>query len=421
MLLKAIATVVLMLASSARAHNFDEYLQSSHLALQPGRLDGTMQLHPGNGVADRILQTIDTDGDRAFSQEEADAYATRVVNDLALIVDGAAITPDITSFKMSTFAEIEDAIGTITIAFTARLPDVSGARRLAFRNGHLPDISVYLATADAPAGGIEVLAQERDDTQSTLHLDYQVTDQAADDVDFGNFAAMFALGRAHIAEGTDHLLFLLVLLIPAPLLAAGGHWAGTASVRQSVLQIVKVVTAFTAGHSLTLALASLGVVTLPSQPIEVLIAVSILVSAAHAVQPAFPGKEAFVAAFFGLIHGLAFASTISLMGLSTSERVAGLFGFNLGIEAMQLLVVAAVMPSLYLLSKTPAYRFARVGAAWFAAIAAGAWISERLFGTVNLLGTMLEAAAARGHWLAGGLFLVSLGLWSVRLRRQTRE
>ena len=118
----------------------------------------------------------------------------------------------------------------------------------------------------------------------------------------------------HIAEGTDHLLFLLTLLLPAPLLASGGRWNRSAIIRQSLLHILGIVTAFTLGHSLTLALAGFGIVRTPSRPVEVLIATSILVLAIHALRPIFPGKEAAIAAFFGLIHGFAFASALSGLG-----------------------------------------------------------------------------------------------------------
>jgi hypothetical protein len=94
----------------------------------------------------------------------------------------------------------------------------------------------------------------------------------------------------HIAEGTDHMLFLLVLLLPAPLLVARAEWGTPVGVRQSLLRIFGIVTAFTIGHSLTLSLAALGAVTVPSHPVEVLIAVSILVSAVHAFRPIFPGR-----------------------------------------------------------------------------------------------------------------------------------
>ena len=91
---------------------------------------------------------------------------------------------------------------------------------------------------------------------------------------------------------------------------------------------------------------------MPSRPIEVLIAVSILVSAARALRPLFTVREAGIAAFFGLIHGLAFATIIGELGLGQWQRVAGILGFNLGIETMQMIVVAVTMPSLILLSRT---------------------------------------------------------------------
>jgi hypothetical protein len=123
-------------------------------------------------------------------------------------------------------------------------------------------------------------------------------------------------------------------------------------VQRSLLQILRIVTAFTLGHSLTLGLAAFGLVQLPSRPVEVLIAVSILLSAIHAIRPLFPGREAAIAAFFGLIHGLAFASALGDLGFSSWYRLVSLLGFNLGIEAMQLTVVAVTLPSLLLLRRT---------------------------------------------------------------------
>jgi HupE / UreJ protein len=93
---------------------------------------------------------------------------------------------------------------------------------------------------------------------------------------FTGFQSIFDLGLRHIREGTDHLLFLLTLLLPAPLLVSGSRWTGSAGARQSLLQILKIVTAFTLGHSLNLALATLGFVHVPSRPVEVLIAASSL-------------------------------------------------------------------------------------------------------------------------------------------------
>ena len=183
---------------------------------------------------------------------------------------------------------------------------------------------------------------------------------------------------SHIAGGTDHLLFLLVLLFPAPLLVHHGKWAGSSDTRRCLLQIAKIVTAFTAGHSLTLAAGAIGVVRVPSRPIEVLIAVSILVSAVHALRPVFPGREAVIAGSFGLVHGMAFATTLAELGLGRWDRVASILGFNLGIEAMQLVAVAMVLPPLILLSRTRLYPSVRTGGAIFAGVIAMVWIAQRL-------------------------------------------
>jgi hypothetical protein len=224
---------------------------------------------------------------------------------------------------------------------------------------------------------------------------------------FGGFGSIFHLGMRHIAEGTDHLLFLLALLLPAPLVVFGSRWAGFGGVRHCLLQILKVVTAFTVGHSITLALAALGLVRVPSRLIEVLIAVSILVSSAHALRPLFPGREAGIGAFFGLIHGLAFATTLGQLGLGRWERVASILGFNLGIETMQLILVAATMPSLVLLSRTRAYTLLRIGGALFAGSASVGWIAER----VNLhssVDVVVNTVAHHGVWIAGILLLISV-------------
>lgn len=99
------------------------------------------------------------------------------------------------------------------------------------------------------------------------------------------------LGVSHIAAGTDHLLFLLMLL------AGLKRWGGFAGPRRSLPNILKIITAFTVGHSLTLILGTLTRLELPAQPIEALIALSLLISAVHALRPVFPGREVLVAGF----------------------------------------------------------------------------------------------------------------------------
>lgn len=221
---------------------------------------------------------------------------------------------------------------------------------------------------------------------------------------WAGFRGMVDLGVRHIAEGPDHLLFLLVLLLPAPLLLTNGRrWGRFGGVRHGFIRLLKVVTAFTLGHSLTLLAGALGWLRLPGQPVEILIAVSILVSAGHALRPLFPGREAWVAAGFGLVHGLAFASTLAELHLPAGPMAVSILGFNLGIELMQLFVIALVVPWLLLLSRTPDYAAVRVGGAVVAAAAAATWIAERLSGQTNLLAALVGRVAQDAPWLLAAL------------------
>ena len=230
---------------------------------------------------------------------------------------------------------------------------------------------------------------------------------------WNGFGSVFQLGMRHIAEGTDHLLFLLVLLLPAPLVAVHSQWWSYTDLRRCLVQIAKVVTAFTAGHSVTLAAGAANLIHVPSRPIETLIAVSILVSAVHAFRPIFPGREAVIAGSFGLIHGLAFATTLAGLGLGRWERVAGIFGFNLGIEAMQLVVVAATLPSLVLLSRTELYPSIRMAGAAFAGTVSVGWILQRLWEIPNPADAVVMAMAQHALWIAAGLTV--LGMIAPRL------
>ena len=235
------------------------------------------------------------------------------------------------------------------------------------------------------------------------------------------FGSVFKLGMRHIAEGTDHLLFLLVLLFPAPLLVRNSRWAGHATIRRSLLRIASVVTAFTIGHSITLAVGAMDLVHVPSRPIEVLIAFSILVSAVHALRPIFPGRESVIAGCFGLVHGMAFATTLAELGLGRWDRVASIFGFNLGIEAMQLMVVAIALPSLILLSRTLLYPWVRTAGALFAGVVAVAWIAQRIWDLPNPADVFVMALAQRAIWIATGLTLLGIFARSITILNFTRK
>lgn len=221
-------------------------------------------------------------------------------------------------------------------------------------------------------------------------------------------ASIFRLGVSHIAEGTDHLLFLLTLLLPAPLLARGGRWNATGRPLRSLVQVARIVTAFTVGHSVTLLLGAVGLLRLPSAPVEFLIAASILVSAIHAIRPIFPGREFVVAAGFGLVHGASFATVIAALGLGPWGLAVGIAAFNLGIEAMQLVVVLATMPWLILLATTPLYPAWRIGGACFAILASSGWMIERASNLTNPVGPFVDRLAAHAPVLVLVLASVSV-------------
>ena len=231
------------------------------------------------------------------------------------------------------------------------------------------------------------------------------------------FKSMLSLGMQHIKEGTDHLLFLLALLLPAMLLVKGKKWGGFGGTRYSIIRLLKIVTAFTIGHSVTLLVGALGWLRLSAQPVEILIAVSILVSAIHAIYPIFPGGEMYVAAGFGLIHGLAFASALANLHLSAGAMALSILGFNLGIEFMQLFVVIVIMPWLVLLSLTKWYKFIRITGATLAGIAALAWIWERTSGDANIISNTIVKLSQYAVWGITGLALFSLSIYLIDKRK----
>lgn len=424
------ATVLLLCSMPAWAHRIDEYLQATILSLESNQAHASMRLIPGVMVAPSVIALIDANHDGVFSEDEKRAYADRVLGDLSLSIDGQAVKPQLDSWSIPEASQLRDGLGEIHLEYHVDLPSIpSPNRTLVLADHHLNGSSVYLINVEVPQDQtLRIVDQKRNPRQSVYEVDFQQTSTIAESSSMGTgirarwnglqLSSLFHLGVRHIAEGTDHLLFLLALLLPAPLLAIGARWAATATVRQSLLHILGIVTAFTIGHSLTLTLAAMNVVHVPSRPVEVLIAVSILVSAVHALRPLFPGKEAWIAAFFGLIHGLAFASTLDRLGLSRWDRVAGILSFNLGIETMQLAVVAMVLPSLILMSRTAAYSVFRIVGAAFACISSTMWIVERLFHIQTHVDAVVDFIAHRGVVCAGILFAASLACFLFSTREE---
>lgn len=191
-------------------------------------------------------------------------------------------------------------------------------------------------------------------------------------------------GIKHIAIGFDHILFLVALLLPAVLVrtkderTGDTRWMPVADMHTAFITVLKIVTAFTIAHSITLSLAALDVVRLPSRLVESLIAVSVLATALDNLWPFLPRKRWLVAFSFGLIHGFGFASVLADLNLPNSSLLLSLLGFNIGVEVGQLALVAILIPLAYFTRTTRAYpRVAlQAGSVAIAAVSLG-WLLER--------------------------------------------
>jgi hypothetical protein len=194
------------------------------------------------------------------------------------------------------------------------------------------------------------------------------------------FLSVVRLGADHIWMGFDHVMFLIALLLPSVVRREPGGWQGVERFGPALLHVVKIVTAFTVAHSLTLSLAALGLVRLPERLVEVVIAVSIAIAAADILFPVFRGRVWLVVFGFGLFHGFGFAGALSEMGILGEHLWLALFGFNLGVELGQIVIVALILPALYALRQLWLYRAVAmpVAAAGMILIAC-IWAVERAF------------------------------------------
>ena len=194
------------------------------------------------------------------------------------------------------------------------------------------------------------------------------------------FVAVVKLGMEHIWEGVDHILFLIALLLPAVMKREDGQWKPVESFGPALINVVKIVTAFTVAHSVTLSLAALGLVELPSRLVEIVIALSITIVAVDILRPIFHSRVWLVVLGFGLFHGFGFAGALSEMGVFGEYVWLPLLAFNLGVEIGQIVIVAIVFPILYLLRRFVLYPrlFMPAGALFLIAVSL-AWVTERTF------------------------------------------
>ena len=196
-------------------------------------------------------------------------------------------------------------------------------------------------------------------------------------------------GIHHILIGYDHILFLLSLLLPAVWVRQAvtdprtgvmrTRWQPSDDLRLALANVLKVVTAFTVAHSITLALSVLDVVNPPSRWIESTIAASVVLAALNNVWPVISEARWKLTFVFGLVHGFGFASALKDAGLARGDLAAPLLGFNLGVEIGQLCIVALVLPLAWTFRSTRGYRGAFAGGSLAIAGIATLWLVQRAF------------------------------------------
>lgn len=185
-------------------------------------------------------------------------------------------------------------------------------------------------------------------------------------------------GIWHIWTGFDHLLFLITLLLPAVLVRVNGRWQTVETFSAAARESAAIVTAFTAAHSLTLSLAALDIVQLPSRLVESTIAASVILAGIANLYPGIAPRRWPVAFAFGLIHGFGFAGVLSDFGLPQEALLLSLVSFNAGVEIGQLAIVALFLPLAYGIRQSSSYQplIVRAGSVIIILIAF-VWLIER--------------------------------------------
>jgi hypothetical protein len=326
-----------------------------------------LDLVPGGSIpAEDIARLIDekvalTAGDEAYTTEITRIGYGTINGSDALIVNLAAASPS--------------GPGPFNLDYSLLTDKLSGHKVYVSRvvEGDEPELLGVISAA-----------------QPTLAIDV--------DSEKASVGAMIGQGMHHIADGYDHLLFLAVLLLSAPLAAkrtaAGWRWSLRAdSLRSSVKRILTIVTAFTLGHSITLLIVSLGWFTPPVRYVETFVAVSIAAAAWNLVRPMFAHGEVLLAGGFGLVHGMAFATTILEMNLDMQDTLLAVLGFNIGIELAQLLGVILTVPLIHVAATGNHYRLFCGVVAVFGIVASAAWTVGIWTGSDSVLTPLFDGIA----------------------------
>lgn len=256
---------------------------------------------------------------------------------------------------------------TIDMAYTALLGGIDPAHRgyaLIATNSRtgMAENEAYISLVFAPGDGVQ-----------TLYLNDERTKQTAQ--------TFLKHGIWKLWLGFDHVLFVIALLMSSVMVAHAGRWEPSDGLAGSLKQAAKIVIVFAVAHSITLGLATFGIVTLPAWLVEPVIALSIAVVACVILFPKLHTHLWILVFVLGLFHGFGLANALEPLGLDPARKVAGLVGFNIGVELAVIAIVFVVFPLFFAIREAPAYRrvVMQAGSVVLIVIAA-LWFAERTYG-----------------------------------------
>ena len=392
--LLALAVIALLFGTTpaAEAHKpSDSYLS---IRVEGSRVSGQWD------IALRDLDyaiSLDTDDDGTLTWGEVRGQATRITayafDRLSLRLGGLPCAPRIEDLLIDEHSDGAYAVLRFVAAGCDRAPDdapLEVTYGLFFdvdpQHRGLVNVSFERPTElrsstgyDAERGALETMLAGHSDV-AILGPDRRASTFARRTPSPLTTAATFIQnGVWHIWTGFDHMLFLISLLLPAVARRDDGTWHVVPRFSDALTGTVKVVTAFTVAHSITLSVAALGIVDLPSRLVESLIALSVAVAAANNLLPLFDPRSTWrVALLFGLIHGFGFASVLTDLGLGRQAIALALVSFNVGVEIGQLAIVSLLLPMAFALRRTAGFRWGVMTAGSIAiVVVAVAWLGER--------------------------------------------
>jgi hypothetical protein len=323
--------VILLVARGAGAHVIG--VSRGDYTPDGSRLRAEITLRADDALL--AVSGLDADGNGRLSQDELDrahaAVKAAFFDALVIDADGVPGTPSLDGATL-------DAPDGIRLRATYDFPHPPSSLHLRFGFlDRLPSDHRHLATVHLPKGDVDVLAL-------LARPDLTVAVQGGGS---HGFLSLVRGGIEHILSGPDHLAFLLALVLGGTLVADR---------RTRVGSLLAMLTAFTVGHSASLVLATLFGITPGPRLIEPAVALSVAYVGAENLFTRSVRHRWMLTLPFGFVHGFAFASGLLPLGLTRSQLPLALLGFNLGVEAGQLMVLAVLLPPLILLRSQAWYR-----------------------------------------------------------------